>query len=58
MKIIVKIPKEVVDIFNWLVKYDPAFNGSAKKVAAHLIRVGAEAVYKDSLLNYHNRAGK
>jgi len=45
----VSIPEEVADIFRWMVKYDPAFNGSSAAVAAYLIKVGAKVVYAESL---------
>jgi hypothetical protein len=45
----VTIPEEVADLFRWLVKYDRRFDGSNAAVAAHLVRVGAETMYAESL---------
>jgi hypothetical protein len=45
----VTIPEEARAIFHWLTRYDQRFEGSPAAVAAHLIRVGAQALYEQGL---------
>lgn len=46
----VTIPEEARVIFNWLLKYDPRFQGATPSaVAAELILAGTQALYAQSL---------
>jgi hypothetical protein len=53
-KIIVKkvtIAEETSDLFNWLLKYDPKYQGCPELLAKDLINVGAQTLYKEGLKN-------
>lgn len=52
----IDIPKDIKDIFTWLVKYDPKYKGNEAAVAADLIRIGANALYKEGFSNSGQQA--
>ena len=50
-RVTVTIPDEIKDMFTWLKKYDPAFEGKDASIGAFLLKLGAEAYYKQGLEN-------
>lgn len=45
----VTIPDEVVDLFDWMVKYDPQFKGKEAAVVSHFFSKGILAAYQEGL---------
>lgn len=45
----VTVPEDVRDLFNWVLRNEPGFEGSPAKVAAYYLRKGLFAAYEESL---------
>lgn len=48
-RVSITVPDDVLDVFNWLVKYEPKYKGVEAAVAADLMRAGAAALYNQRL---------
>lgn len=45
------VPDEVLDLFNWMVRYDERFKGKEAQVVAHFFAKGIQDAYEESLRN-------
>jgi hypothetical protein len=45
------VPIANVDVFNWLLQFDPELKGKPREVLYHIIAAGAEALYLEGLKN-------
>ncbi len=50
-RVTVTIPEDVKDLFVWMKKYEPSFEGKDATIGAFLLKLGAEAYYKQGLEN-------